>query len=57
MVAVQLNTLTADGMATSMLRMEKIIAAYTEMPATNMWWAHTRNPSTAIATLANATTL
>src|SRR3954470_11906679 len=54
-VAVQLNTFTADGMATRKLRIEKIIAAYTDSPATNMWWPHTRKPSTAIARLAKAT--
>src|SRR5712691_7602735 len=54
-VAVQLKTLTADGIATRKLRMENIRAAYTDSPATNMWWPHTRNPSTAMAMLANAT--
>src|SRR5438445_12576228 len=54
-VAVQLNTLTADGIATRKLRMEKISAEYTDSPATNMWWPQTRNPRTAIAMLAKAT--
>src|SRR5436305_1894902 len=54
-VAVQLNTFTADGMATRKLRMEKIIAEYTDSPATNMWWPQTRKPRTAIARLAKAT--
>ena len=36
---------------------EKISAEYTEMPATNIWCAHTRNPNTAMATLENATAL
>ena len=56
-VAVQLNTLTADGMATEKLRNENTIAAYTEMPDTNMWCAHTMKPKTAIARLENATKL
>src|ERR671936_2172310 len=54
-VAVQLKTFTADGIATRKLRIEKISAEYTDSPATNMWWPHTRNPSTAIARLARAT--
>src|SRR5215216_4978005 len=54
-VAVQLKTFTADGIATRKLRIEKISAAYTDCPATNMWWPHTRNPSTAIPRLENAT--
>src|SRR5919198_6322624 len=54
-VAVQLNTFTADGIATRKLRIEKISAAYTDWPATNMWWPHTRKPRTAMARLANAT--
>src|ERR1051326_2109210 len=43
-VAVQLKTFTADGIATRKLRIEKIIAEYTDSPATNMWWPQTRNP-------------
>src|SRR5579884_3994145 len=54
-VAVQLKTLTADGIATRKLRIEKIIAEYTDSPATNRWWPQTRKPSTAMARLANAT--
>src|SRR3712207_2289868 len=54
-VAVQLNTFTAEGMATAKLRNENTIAAYTEMPATNMWCAHTRKPNTAMASDENAT--
>jgi hypothetical protein len=52
-----LNTFTADGIATRKLRIEKIIAEYTDSPATNMWWPHTRKLSTAMARLANATNL
>src|SRR2546425_9711937 len=54
-VAVQLKTFTADGMATKKLKNEKIIPAYGDWPLTNMWWPHTRNPRTAMARLANAT--
>jgi len=45
----------ADGIATRKLRTEKIRAAYTDMPATNMWWPQTRKPNTAIAMLEKAT--
>src|SRR5437016_6493215 len=55
MVAVQLKTFTADGMATRKLKNEKIIPAYGDWPLTNMWWPHTRNPRTAMPRLANAT--
>src|SRR5437867_12704686 len=54
-VAVQLKTLTADGIATRKLRIENTSAAYTDWPATNMWWPQTRKPRTAMPTLANAT--
>src|SRR6267378_1315074 len=54
-VAVQLKTFTAEGIATRKLRIEKISAAYTDSPAMNMWWPQTRNPRTAMARLENAT--
>src|SRR3954465_8386580 len=54
-VAVQLNTLIADGTATRKLNPEKMTAAYDEMPATNIWCAHTKKPIQAIPKLANAT--
>ena len=56
-VAVQLNTFTADGIATEKLRNENTIAAYTEMPETNMWCAQTMKPNTAMARLEKATKL
>src|SRR4029450_7266025 len=56
-VAVQLNTFTADGIATRKLRIEKISAADTDCPAAKMRGTQTRKPSTAIARLANATKL
>jgi len=52
-----LNTLTADGIATAMLRNEKISPAYTDWLATNRWCPHTRKPRNAIAKLAAATTV
>src|ERR1700734_2314998 len=57
MVAVQLNTLIAEGTATRKLMNEKTMLAYMDCPATKRWCPHTRNPSTAIATLENATKL
>src|SRR5215471_3267334 len=54
-VAVQLNTLTADGIATKKLRIENTIPAYVDCPATNRWWPQTRKPMIAIARLENAT--
>src|SRR5262245_43831776 len=56
-VAVQLKTLTAEGIATRKLRAEKMSAAYTDSPAMNMWWPQTRKPRTAMARLENATIL
>src|SRR5437667_12816533 len=54
-VAVQLKTFTAEGIATRTLRIEKISAAYTDSPAVNMWWPQTTHPGTAMARLENAT--
>src|SRR3979490_3240385 len=54
-VAVQLKTFTAEGIATRKLRIEKISAAYTDSPAMNMWWPQTRKPRAAIARLGGAT--
>ena len=45
----------ADGMATTKLRIEKISPAYTDWPATKMWWPHTRKPMIAIASDEKAT--
>src|SRR5512140_74522 len=56
-VAVQLKTLIAEGTATRKLRNENTSAAYSEMPATNIWCAQTRNPITAMAMLDIATKL
>src|SRR5713226_3005058 len=55
MVAVQLKTLIAEGTPMKNVRNEKISAAYTDIPATNIWCAQTRKPRTAIATLDRAT--
>src|SRR5215472_8824973 len=54
-VAVQLKTFTAEGIATAKLSKENTSAEYVEMPATNMWCAQTTNPNTAIARLEKAT--
>ena len=54
-VAVQLKTFTAEGIATRKLSIENTRDAYTDWPATNMWWPHTRNPSTAMPRLEKAT--
>src|SRR5262245_59339236 len=54
-VAVQLNVFTADGIATAYVKNENTSAEYTQMPATNLWCAHTRKPKMAIARLEKAT--
>ena len=48
MVAVQLNTLIAEGTATKKLFTEKTIPAYMDWLDTKRWCPQTRNPSTAI---------
>ena len=53
-VAVQLNTLMAEGTATRKLSSENTMLAYIDWPVTNMWWPQTRNPSTAMARLETA---
>ena len=54
-VATHENTLTPVGIA--MMTVVTIIGmrSHGDMPDTNMWWAHTPKPSTAIATVENAT--
>jgi hypothetical protein len=49
MVLTQLKTLTAVGIATIKVITEKYIAEVSDIPATNIWWAQTKNPATAIA--------
>ena len=56
-VAVQLNTLIADGTATSIVMIENTRLRYSPCPARNMWWPHTRKPITAMPTLLQATAL
>ena len=51
-VAVQLKTLIADGIATTKLRIEKTMPAYIDWPLTNMWCPQTRKPRTAIPIIA-----
>jgi hypothetical protein len=56
-VVTQLNTLTAEGIATRNVRNEKIAPASVDWPLTKRWWPQTRNPMTAIATDENAIAL
>ena len=48
-VANQLKTLIADGIATMKVRNEKTSTAMSLMPLVYMWCAHTSEPVTAIA--------
>ena len=54
MVASQLKTLIADGIATSSVSMLKMRLAHLDWPDTNMWCPQTRNPMTAMAIELNA---
>ena len=49
MVASQLKTLTADGIATLNVSAEKIMLVIPDCPDVNMWWPHTRNENSAMA--------
>ena len=49
MVAVQLNILIAEGMATKNVRNENSMVLYSLSAVVNMWCPHTRKPSTAMA--------
>jgi len=51
MVASQFQTLMAEGMATVMVRKEKMVPSMVDWPLGNMWCPHTRKPSTAISRL------
>ena len=53
-VATHENIFTPVG--TAMMMVVIIIGTRSQaaMPDTNMWWAHTPNPSTAMATIENA---
>jgi hypothetical protein len=51
MVAVQLNTLMALGIATRNVRKENISLAVSLMPDVNIWCPQTRYPTNAIARL------
>ena len=42
-----MKTFTPEGMATRKVRPLNTIVAYSLMPAVNMWWPHTRKPSSA----------
>ena len=54
-VASQLQTLIAEGMATSIVRALKITLAGPDWPLGNMWWPQTRKPIRAMAMLLMAT--
>jgi len=54
-VADQLKTLIADGTATIIVKNEKTIAEYVDIPIMNMWCAQTKKAKTAIATEEKAT--
>ncbi len=56
-VAVQLKTLIALGTATIMVSREKSMFAKGLMPEVNMWWAHTSEPTAAMAMLEKAMAL
>ena len=49
-VPSQLNTLMADGTATANDSSENAMDEYSDVPATNMWWPHTKKLMTAIDT-------
>ena len=49
-----MKTFTADGIATSIVRNEKIVPATTDCPEMNMWWPQTRKPMTAMKRLEKA---
>jgi hypothetical protein len=49
MVASQLNTFTAEGIATLKVSAEKIMFARLDWPEVNMWWPHTRKLKMAMA--------
>jgi len=45
----------AEGIATRKVRNEKMSPAYTDWLATNMWWPHTKKPTSAMPRLEKAT--
>lgn len=51
-VASQLNTFTPVGMAIIIVAEVKYARVSTSMPTVNMWWAHTINPSSPMAIMA-----
>ena len=53
-VATQLNTLMAEGMATTKVRKENTRTAVSLIPLTNMWCAQTSEPAKAMARLEKA---
>lgn len=51
-VANQLKTLIPVGTAIIIVAAVKYARVSTSIPTVNMWWAHTMNPSTPIASIA-----
>lgn len=51
-VASQLKTFTPVGMAIIIVADVKYARVSTSIPTVNMWWAHTMNPSSPIAIMA-----
>src|SRR5579862_5656662 len=54
-VASQANTATADGKTMAIDAPEKKDSPRPGRPVANMWWTHTPNPSTMVATVERAT--
>src|SRR5690242_4912891 len=52
-VEVHAKTLIAEKIATIIDRIPNRPASNVEMPATNMWWPHVRNPTRAMPMVAN----
>src|SRR5258705_13604917 len=50
-VPSQLKTLMEDGSAMSIVETMKAMPSEGFIPLTNMWWAHTMNPSPAMAAI------
>ncbi len=51
-VAIHEKILMPVGTAITIVAAVKYILVSTERPVVNMWWAHTMNPTTPIATMA-----
>src|SRR5579872_6853199 len=51
-VPSQTKAFTEEKTATAIEKNEKAIASTLDMPETNIWWPHTRNPTTPIPSVA-----